>query len=219
MLENAESSPPGVEIIFEAFRQLSPKQKAQFEKLGALYLEWNAKINVISRQDIRHFYVRHVLHSLAIAKIQPFMAEADILDIGTGGGFPGIPLAILFPETRFHLCDSIGKKLKVIDAVALDLGLTNVTTYHKRAEQMDILFDFVLTRAVAPLAELISWTRKNVSKTQFHTLSNGLLALKGGDLTEEIKQAGAKNVQILNLTDYYSDPFFETKKVVYVPYI
>jgi 16S rRNA (guanine527-N7)-methyltransferase len=200
------------------FPDLTTVQKDHFDALPDLYRTWNAQINVISRQDVDNLFERHVLHSLAIAKVQPFANGSVILDVGTGGGFPGIPLAILYPQVEFHLSDSIGKKIKVVQEVVAALGLKNVTAYHKRAEQVDVLFDFAVSRAVAPLAELIGWTRKNVSRNRFHDVPNGLLCLKGGDLTEEINQSLAKGVKQKNVSDFYPAPFFETKKVVYVPY-
>jgi 16S rRNA (guanine527-N7)-methyltransferase len=204
--------------LLSYFPALSPAQLALFAQLPDLYRHWNAQINVISRQDVDNLMERHVLHSLAIAKVQPFANGATILDVGTGGGFPGIPLAIMYPEVEFHLVDSIGKKIKVVQEVAAALGLKNVQAYHKRAEQVDVLFDFAVSRAVAPLAELISWTKHNAARNSFHTLANGLICLKGGDLTEELNQSGAKGVLVKNIADFYQHPFFETKKVVYAPY-
>jgi len=200
------------------FPDLTPTQQDLFAQLPELYRLWNAQINVISRQDVDNLMERHVLHSLAIAKIQPFANGATVLDVGTGGGFPGIPLAIMYPQVEFHLVDSIGKKIKVVQEVATALGLKNVLAYQKRAEQTDVLFDFAVSRAVAPLVELISWTKKNVARNNFHTLPNGLLCLKGGDLTEEINLSMAKGIKIYTLSDLFALPFFDTKKVVYVPF-
>jgi 16S rRNA (guanine527-N7)-methyltransferase len=205
--------------VLTYFPTLTPAQQAHFAALPELYRTWNAQINVISRQDVDNLIERHVLHSMAIAKVQTFANGSVIVDVGTGGGFPGIPLAILYPQVEFHLVDSIGKKIKVVQEVIDALGLQNVAAYHKRAEQLDVLFDFVVTRAVAPLGELMGWTRKNVSRNRFHDRPNGILCLKGGDLAEEIKLSGAKNVQQITISDFYPQPFFETKKVVYAPYV
>jgi 16S rRNA (guanine527-N7)-methyltransferase len=206
--------PPELLTYFPA---LSATQQAHFAALPDLYRTWNAQINVISRQDVDNLLERHVLHSLAIAKVQPFAKGSVILDIGTGGGFPGIPLAILHPGVEFHLVDSIGKKIKVVQEVASALGLTNITAYHKRAEQVDVSFDFAVTRAVAPLGELIGWCKHNVARNRFHDLPNGLLCLKGGDLQEEINLSGARGVKTWNIADFYPQPFFETKKVLLAP--
>ncbi len=201
------------------FPDLTPQQQTHFAALPELYRHWNAQINVISRQDVDNLLERHVLHSLAIAQVQRFAPGSTVLDVGTGGGFPGIPLAILHPQVEFHLVDSIGKKIKVVQEVAAALGLQNVQAYHKRAEQVDVLFDFAVSRAVAPLAELIGWTRHNVSRNRFHDLPNGLICLKGGDLADEINQSRAKNVKVWDIARFYPQPFFETKKVVFVPYL
>ena len=201
------------------FPDLTDQQAERYAALPELYRHWNAQINVVSRQDMDNLLERHVLHSLAIAKVQPFAPGSVIVDVGTGGGFPGIPLAILYPQVEFHLVDSIGKKIRVVEEVATALGLNNVQAYHKRAEQLDVLFDFAVSRAVAPLRELVGWTRKSVSRNRFHDLSNGLLCLKGGDLEEEIKQSGVKNVKVWDIASFYSEPFFETKKVVHVPFL
>jgi 16S rRNA (guanine527-N7)-methyltransferase len=200
------------------FPDLTTTQQAQFAALPELYAVWNAQINVISRQDVDNLMERHVLHALALAKVQPFANGSLILDVGTGGGFPGIPLAILFPKASFVLVDSIGKKIKVVQEVAQALCLQNVQAEHKRAEQVDVLFDFAVSRAVAPLATLIAWTRKNVARNHFHTLQNGLLCLKGGDLTQEITDSQAKGVREWDIATLFPQPYFETKKVVYVPY-
>lgn len=185
------------------------------ERLGALYTEWNAKINVVSRKDIDELYVRHVLHSLGIAKVQRFKPGSDILDVGTGGGFPGIPLAILFPEVKFHLVDAIGKKIKVVQAVSDALGLDNVTASHQRAEKVKGQFDFVVSRAVTRMPDFVKWVKGKTKKDSVHELKNGILYLKGGDLSEELSPY--KNVALYDLKDYFDDPFFETKKVVHLP--
>jgi 16S rRNA (guanine527-N7)-methyltransferase len=203
-------------VIFRYFPNLSLNQIRRFEALGELYAEWNEKINVVSRKDIEHLYVRHVLHSLAIARVVEFKPGACVLDVGTGGGFPGIPLAILFPETDFHLVDSIGKKITVVRNVAEALGLDNVRAEQKRAEQLKQTYDFVVTRAVARLATLHGWIHNKVKAQSEHTLYNGLLALKGGDLEEELEEARL-NYASYNISDYFDDEFFETKKVIYVP--
>lgn len=184
--------------------------------LQPLYKEWNDKINVISRKDIDNLYVNHVLHSLAIAKITPFKPGARVLDVGTGGGFPGIPLAILFPETQFHLVDSIGKKITVVKNVASGLGLNNVTAEQIRAEQVKGEYDFIVSRAVTRLKEFYSWVNKKVKEDSIHSLYNGILYLKGGDLDEEMAEL-KKPHQIFTLHNYFKEEFFETKKVVYVP--
>jgi len=204
-----------MEIIDRYFPSLSSLQKEQFRALGSLYVEWNEKINVISRKDIDSLYERHVLHSLSIAKVQSFKPGSRILDIGTGGGFPGIPLAILFPESEFVLVDSIGKKIKVVNAVADDLGLSNVTGVHGRGEKQKGKFDFIVSRAVTNMSDFVSWTRGKVSSKNNHELKNGILYLKGGDLEEEL--APFATAQIFNLTDFFEEDFFETKKVVYLP--
>lgn len=183
--------------------------------LGELYPHWNAQINVISRKDIESLYLHHVLHSLGIAKTLSFVAGTRILDVGTGGGFPGIPLAILFPEVEFHLVDSIGKKIKVVREVASAIGLKNVEAYHIRAEQLDEKYDFVVSRAVTRLVEFYPWIRNKFIKNDKNALPNGLLYLKGGDLTEEIRESKLK-AQTFPLTDYFKEDFFETKYVVYV---
>ena len=201
--------------ILKHFPDLTDTQMCQFSKLGELYKEWNAQINVISRKDIDELYLRHVLHSLGIAKVQSFEPKANILDIGTGGGFPGIPLAILFPETNFYLVDSIGKKIKVVNEVATALSLKNVKAEHLRAEKVKGEFDFIVSRAVTNMDDFVKWTRKKIAKKKNHELKNGILYLKGGDLTEEL--ANFPNATLYNLTDYFDDDFFETKKVVHIP--
>ena len=203
-------------ILKNYFPELTDTQKVQMEALYALYTDWNAKINVISRKDIENLYLHHVLHSLGITKIMKFKEGSTVMDIGTGGGFPGIPLAILFPKVHFHLVDSIGKKIKVGQAVAEAIGLTNVTFRHCRAEEEKELFDFVVSRAVMPLTDLVKIARKNIKKEQQNALPNGLICLKGGELQHEILPFRKQAVS-LNLSDYFKEEFFQTKKVVYVP--
>jgi len=197
------------------FNDLSEVQLRQFNQLAKLYKEWNAQINVISRKDIDELYLRHVLHSLGIAKVQPFKPGTYILDVGTGGGFPGIPLAILFPECNFHLVDSIAKKLKVIDEVVEALGLTNVKTTHSRVEDIKGTYDFIVSRAVAAMPTFVHWIKGKIAKKHNHELKNGILYLKGGDLTEEL--ADFPKATIYDLSDYFTEDFFETKKVVHLP--
>lgn len=204
-----------MDLISQNFPDLTAEQLAQYAKLEGLYKDWNSRINVISRKDIDSLYVRHVLHSLGIAKVQPFLPSSKVLDVGTGGGFPGIPLAIMFPETEFVLVDSIGKKIKVVEEVALALGLKNVTAIHGRAEKVKGEFDFIVSRAVTHMDDFVKWVRKKVRRKSRHQLKNGILYLKGGDLKEELKHfPGAK---LFDLTDYFDDTFFETKKVVHLP--
>lgn len=204
------------DVIFKYFPDLTAKQQEQIIQLMPLYTEWNAQINVISRKDIEELYVRHVLHSLAIAKVQAFLPGAQVLDIGTGGGFPGIPLAILFPETEFILVDSIGKKIKVVNEVAKALGLTNVKGVHARAEDIDSQFDFVVSRAVTRMKPFYGWTKGKIKKESNHELPNGILYLKGGDLTEELLESKLR-YKMYELPTYFSEDFFDTKKIVYVP--
>ncbi len=204
-----------VEILFEYFPNLTETQKSQFKLLEVLYKDWNQKINVVSRKDIDELYLRHVLHSLGIAKIHRFMAGSSVLDVGTGGGFPGIPLAILFPDTDFTLVDAIGKKIKVVQEVIDGLELTNATVIHTRVEDMDTQFDFVVSRAVAAMPTFVRWIKGLIKKESVHERRNGVLYLKGGDLTEELD--AYKTVQIFDLSDYFKEDFFETKKVVYLP--
>jgi len=203
------------EIVFKYFPKLSENQRRQFVLLEQLYMDWNLKINVVSRKDIDELYLRHVLHSLGIAKVVQFQPGSLILDVGTGGGFPGIPLAILFPEVHFTLVDSIGKKIKVVQEVVDGLGLTNVTAINDRVEQVDAQFDFIVSRAVAAMPTFVHWVRGRIKKDSKHVLRNGIFYLKGGDLEEELKEYRA--VQIFELTDYFEEAFFETKKVVYLP--
>lgn len=207
-----------VEIIFHYFPDLTTEQQTQFKKLDALYREWNEKINVISRKDIDNLFVNHVLHSLGIAKVMKFNPGASVLDVGTGGGFPGIPLAILFPETSFHLVDSIGKKITVVNAVAAGCGLKNVQGEQIRAEQLKQHYDFIVSRAVTRIKEFYGWVHRKVKPVSTHELSNGILYLKGGDLDEELAEL-KKPYSLYELSDYFSEPFFETKKVVYVPLV
>lgn len=201
------------EIILKYFPNLTDQQKSQFQQLETLYKEWNEKINVISRKDIDEFYERHVLHSLGIAKIMEFTDGTKVLDIGTGGGFPGIPLAILFPNVEFTLVDSIGKKITVVNAVAESLGLKNVKAYHERAEKIKDKFHFVVSRAVTQMPVFLRWLKGKFEKEQFNPKHNGVLYLKGGDLGEEL--AGIK-CEIYHLKDQFEEEFFDTKKVVYL---
>lgn len=203
-------------LISKYFPDLTQIQKDQFVQLEGLYGEWNEKINVISRKDINQLYLRHVLHSLGIAKVIKFEPNTMILDVGTGGGFPGIPLAIMFPDCQFHLVDSIGKKITVVNEISEALGLENITSEHTRAEQVKGEFDFVVSRAVTRLKPFYQWIQSKVNKQGFNKLDNGILYLKGGDLTEEMKEA-KKPHQLFNLSDYFKEEFFETKKVVFVP--
>jgi 16S rRNA (guanine527-N7)-methyltransferase len=203
-----------LEIIKHYFGDLSTKQTEQFAQLDAVYRNWNEKINVISRKDIDLLYERHVLHSLSIAKVISFKPNTDILDVGTGGGFPGIPLAILFPECKFTLVDSIGKKIQVVKAVSEELGLKNVEAFHMRAEQLKSHYDFVISRAVAPALEIINWTKDLISKNHFHQKPNGWLLLKGGDLKEELG-ATKKSYKIYPIKHYFKEDFFEEKAVIY----
>ena len=202
-------------LILKYFPDLTVKQKNQFSQLQSLYKEWNAQINVISRKDIDELYTRHVLHSLGIAKVIQFKAGTSIMDVGTGGGFPGIPLAILFPESNFYLVDTIGKKIKVVNAVAKALALQNVEGVQKRAEKVKFEFDFIISRAVTYLPKFNNWIKGKFSNESFNDLPNGLLYLKGGDLLEELKEAG-KPYQSFDLKNYFSEDFFETKKVIYL---
>ena len=208
-----------MEIILKYFPDLTEAQKQQFASLYDLYTDWNAKINVISRKDIENLYEHHVLHSLGIAKVirftPGFTPGTRIMDLGTGGGFPGIPLAILFPEVKFHLVDSIGKKVRVATEVANSIGLKNVTFRHARAEEEKQLFDFVVSRAVMPLADLLKIIRKNIASEQHNAMPNGLICLKGGELANEAMPFKNKTM-MYDLKDYFEEEFFETKKVVYV---
>ena len=204
-----------MELIHKYFKNLTEKQIEQFEKLQGLYQDWNLKINVVSRKDIDELYLRHVLHSLGIAKVMQFKPNTKVMDVGTGGGFPGIPLAILFPETQFHLVDSIGKKIKVVDEVVTGLGLENVKTTHGRVEEVKETYDFIVSRAVAQMETFVRWTKGKIAKKQNHDLKNGILYLKGGDLSEELQKY--TTTTIYDLPNYFDEPFFETKKVVHLP--
>ena len=206
-----------VQMVLRYFPDLSEEQIGQFTRLGPLYEEWNAKINVISRKDIENLYERHVLHSLAIGRVIGFKDGARVLDLGTGGGFPGIPLAILFPKVRFTLVDGTGKKIQVVRAVSEALGLENVEAIHGRAEDLKVNFDFVLSRGVASLAQLLAWSRKLIRRKHQHTLPNGILALKGGDIRKEIKELGkGEYAEVFPIPDFFEESFFGEKYVVYV---
>ena len=203
-----------LELIEKYFPDLTADQLSQFSKLQELYKDWNQKINVVSRKDIEELYLRHVLHSLGIAKVQEFLPEASILDVGTGGGFPGIPLAIMFPQTHFHLVDSIGKKIKVVNEVVEGLELSNVKTSNARVEELDGQYDFIVSRAVAVMPTFVHWVKGKTSKNNRHPLKNGILYLKGGDLSEEL--ADYPTARLYDLRDYFEEDFFDTKKVVYL---
>lgn len=205
------------DIITHYFPDLSDEQKQQFGQLEQLYTTWNAQINVISRKDIDSLYLRHVLHSLGIAKIISFLPDEKVLDVGTGGGFPGIPLAILFPQTRFHLVDSIGKKIKVVKEVSSAIGLKNLKATHARAEQIEGKFHFVVSRAVTQLKDFYPWIKGKFESESHNALANGVLYLKGGDLEQEIRESGLKKVNIYPLSESFKEDFFETKSVVYFP--
>lgn len=202
--------------IVKYFPDLTERQREQLAALLPLYEEWNAQINVISRKDMDHFYEHHVLHSLAIAKAVRFKPMAEVLDVGTGGGFPGVPLAIMFPDARFTLIDSIGKKIKVVSDVIDRLALANTKALQIRAEQLDGEFDFVVSRAVTTLPEFVPWVKGKISKTQYHTLHNGILYLKGGDLDAELAPF-RKKVRTWNISDWFDEEYFETKKVIHLP--
>lgn len=203
-------------LIFHYFPDLTEKQKKQIEQLAPLYKEWNDKINVVSRKDIENIYINHVLHSLGIAKVMSFKPGSEVLDVGTGGGFPGIPLAILFPETNFHLVDSIGKKITVVKEVSAALGLKNVRAEQIRAEEVKGKYDFVVSRAVTRMKEFYGWVNSKTKAESKNNLDNGILYLKGGDLDEEMNEL-KHPYSIYNLSDYFKEEFFETKRVVYVP--
>jgi len=205
-----------MELILKYFPDLTETQIEKFTRLEELYQDWNSKVNVISRQDIDTLYERHVLHSLGIAKVMQFKSGTSVLDVGTGGGFPGIPLAIMFPDTQFHLVDSIGKKIRVVQEIATALDLKNVKAEQIRAERLEDTYEFVVSRAVTRITPFVGWVRKNISRNSFHSLRNGILYLKGGDLTEELAELNMKT-RTYDLSDYFKEEFFETKKVVYVP--
>lgn len=205
-----------MELILKYFPDLTDIQREKFTQLEALYQDWNSKVNVISRQDIDTLYERHVLHSLGIAKVIQFKSGTSVLDVGTGGGFPGIPLAIMFPDAQFHLVDSIGKKIRVVQEIAAALDLKNVKAEQIRAEKLEDTYEFVVSRAVTRMAPFVGWVRKNISRNSFHPLRNGILYLKGGDLTEELGELNIKT-RSYELSDYFKEEFFETKKVIYVP--
>lgn len=204
-----------MELIHKYFPDSTSKQYFQFEQMSALYREWNARINVISRTDIDALYERHVLHALGIAKYIRFLPGSSVLDVGTGGGFPGIPLAVLFPETQFHLVDSIGKKIKVVQAVSEALGLENLAAQHIRAEQLTNEYDFIVSRAVAQMSTFVHWVGDKIAPVNRHEQANGILYLKGGDLTQEL--APFPKAEVTALSDYFSEDFFQTKSVVYLP--
>lgn len=205
-----------MEVILRYFPDLSDIQRNNFSRLQELYVYWNERINLISRKDIDNLYIHHVLHSLAVAKIITFKPGTKILDVGTGGGFPGIPLAILFPEVKFHLVDSIGKKIKVVEDVVNQLALTNVTFENIRAEQLKSKYDFVISRAVTTLAEFVVWVQGRINKRGQHNVQNGIFYLKGGDLEEEIKPF-KKKATLFDIKDYFSEEYFQTKKIIYLP--
>jgi len=207
----------GTDLISNYFPGLSETQLAQFASLEELYADWNSKINVISRKDMEQFYVHHVLHSLGIAKVMEFQPGTKVLDIGTGGGFPGIPLAILFPDTHFHLVDSIGKKITVVKDVVKQLQLTNVEAQQARAEELIRKYDFVISRAVTRMANFYPWVKNKIRKEDFNEFQNGILYLKGGDVDEEMDELD-KSYVVYHLEDYFKEEFFETKKVVYLPW-
>ncbi len=203
------------DIIFKYFPNLSGKQRQQIELMAELYSDWNAKVNVVSRKDIEELYLRHVLHSLGIAKIVTFPPGSAVLDVGTGGGFPGLPLAILFPETQFTLVDAVGKKMMVVREVVHGLQLDNTITLQSRVEEMDTRYDFIISRAVAAMPTFVHWVKDRIKKKSGHSIRNGIFYLKGGDLTEELRDYSA--AKIFPLSDYFEESFFETKKVVYLP--
>lgn len=208
---------PGTALILSYFPNLSETQIAQFDRLQELYEDWNSKINVISRKDMEQFYIHHVLHSLGIAKVTGFVPGTKVLDIGTGGGFPGIPLAILFPDTHFHLVDSIGKKITVVKDVAKQLKLSNVEAQQARAEELVRKYDFVISRAVTRMANFYPWVKGKIKKEDINEFQNGILYLKGGDVDEEMEELD-KSYVVYHLEDYFKEEFFQTKKLVYMPW-
>jgi 16S rRNA (guanine527-N7)-methyltransferase len=205
-----------MEELLRYFPELSDKQKEQFQQLGSLYTYWNQRINLVSRKDIDELYSRHILHSLAIAKFIQFKPGSKIMDVGTGGGFPGIPLSIMFPETQFYLIDSIAKKIGVVNDIIEKLDLTNCTAEQKRAEKVKDKYDFIVSRAVTQFPRFYSWVRKNLSVNNRHNYKNGIIYLKGGDLSEELKDF-EKRCTIVEVCTYFNEPFFETKKIIHVP--
>ena len=206
-----------VASIFKYFSELSQKQKEQFAQLGPLYADWNEKINVISRKDMENFYTHHVLHALGIAKVMEFVPGTKILDIGTGGGFPGIPLAILNPKVSFHLVDSIGKKITVVKDVVKQLGLQNVEAQQVRAEELVRRYDFIVSRAVTQMANFYPWVKNKFKKEDINEFPNGIFYLKGGEIDEEMEELNVAYVTY-HLEDYFNEPFFDSKKVIYMPY-
>tara|TARA_B100000945_G_C20353906_1_gene583646 strand:- start:266 stop:880 length:615 start_codon:yes stop_codon:yes gene_type:complete len=202
-----------MEVLIKYFSNLSKKQIEQFEALEALYVYWNSQINLISRKDISKLYVNHVLHSLSISKVVHFTKSTKILDVGTGGGFPGLPLAILYPDVDFLLVDSIGKKIKVVNQISLEIGLSNVRTMHERAENVNEIFDFVVSRAVTNMTDFKKWVGGKFNKIHINSINNGILYLKGGDLSGELR--GISHVQH-EISDFFEEPFFKTKKVIYI---
>ena len=205
-----------MDLILKYFPDITERQKEQFAALPALYADWNSKINVVSRKDMDNLVEHHILHSLAIAKVIRFGSMADILDVGTGGGFPGIPLAIMYPESNFYLVDSIGKKIKVVQSVAESVGLSNVRAEQIRYEQVRGDYDFIVSRAVTDLKQFVGWVRGKVSHTQYHKMHNGILYLKGGDIADELAPFG-KKAKVYNISSFFEEEYFETKKLVYLP--
>ncbi len=204
-----------IKLLTNYFPDLTEKQQLQFRQAVAAYVHWNAQINVVSRKDMENIVEKHFLHSLGIAKVCQFTRGSEVLDVGTGGGFPGIPLAIMFPDTQFHLVDSIGKKIKVVNEVVAAVGLENVTSQHERAQNVNGHFDFIVSRAVTRMQPFLEWIKDKINKNQFNKLNNGVLYLKGGDLTEELAETGRK-YKLYDLNTYFKEEFFETKKVVHI---